>query len=247
MLSHSAPATHRVGFLVNDDKIQFQYYDRTRCVVSPEVSFVENPSILIEILDCLASASRKEWGFLEAINPPQEALPTTTKTANSLYLSSSTLSCNNGATLRLGEILFRHHAIVSRGTCVVSAESTFPDWEGKSLIVKITFTPATRFPEGSYLSKMLKHAEETGDDWVRDHLPEKLHFETLSSETAMAIQRRLSQYISSLNPKDETGYEMRNVQILVTTKLYSIKNLRQGKDLGTALTGIVRCKWEFTL
>lgn len=254
LMSHTSPSTHRVGFLVNDDKIQIQYYDRSRVVVSPEVSFIENRAVLIEILDCLTSATPMQWGFLEGITPPDpQEIPRfyTRNNAKFSYLSLSTFTCENNAVLKLDKVIFRHHAIIGRGTCVVSARSDYLGWKGRALVVKISFTPDTRPAERYYLNEIRKLAVQDKNEDILDHFPEMLLFQKFPS-SATAVQDRVHEHFKKLSELGEGGkveYEMRNVQLLVMTRLKSVKSLDQGIDVKEVLKGVVKGKptnrWAF--
>lgn len=245
LLSHGELATHRFGFLVIDGKIQIHYYDRSAPFMSTVVDFVKNPTFLVALLDCMVSGKREDWGFIPRIIPPPTVVhPSKSGPAKLSYLANSTFKCSNGATLTFGKIIFRQHALIGRGTCIVKATSNHPAWVGKSIIVKITFTPDKRLPEGEILNKIMKHAKGPNDRARLNHLPEVLHYEGILPGNSSA-QTRLAEYFQKEH-RTKNGkaydYEMRNIQLLVMTELFPIKHLQTSAEV-LAVTGhIVECK-----
>ena len=70
------------------------------------------------------------------------------------------MNLENGTILELGDLIFRQHALIGRGTCVIRTSVKAPQsnndpWPGKLHIVKFSFTPKDK-DEISYESRVLQ-------------------------------------------------------------------------------------------
>lgn len=179
---------------------------------------------------------------MDAVQLPAPEIPASCKEVELLklsYLASSSLRCGDvNATLNLGEVIFRQHAIIGRGTCVVRVTSNVEAWNTVAhlLVLKISFKPRGRIAEGKRLSDIHDFIKKHSDhEHIRKHLPERHHSEKLPQD-AIATQMRLASFFEPIS----IPYKLRDVEILVMTELQPVKNIEQGDKLLTALAGIVK-------
>ncbi|CAA7263641.1 unnamed protein product [Cyclocybe aegerita] len=154
-------------------------------------------------------------------------------------LHGTHLHLQNGQVLELGELIFRQHALIGRGSCVVcgKAENSH-EWADKPLVVKFSFTPVTRISEGAMLEKIVELAKgDTENVGMLAHLPDVLHHEAVPPGD---VQSRFSAWLKNQG----IGYEDRRLQILVMTELFSIKELRSTAAIAPVFRDVFKCyKW----
>ncbi|KAF8798526.1 hypothetical protein BYT27DRAFT_7150876 [Phlegmacium glaucopus] len=257
MLSHGGLRSHVFGALITDSDLELLYYDRSIPVQSKPVCFLKDPIALVVFLYGLLILKSHEWGYVRAIEPslakasPLPRASTRTRgntetsppTHNSLKpLLGAQLLLNNDKVLELGELVFHQHALIGRGTCVIRAKvkDANDPWASKSIIVKFSFTPDTRTPEGEILSRIASLANSHDNHkWVLNHLPEVLHYEALP---VTELQTRLS---SCLRNRD-VSYENRVLQVLVMTELFNITQITTTATLAPVFRDVFRCyRWLY--
>ncbi|KAF8153391.1 hypothetical protein B0H34DRAFT_103880 [Crassisporium funariophilum] len=293
MLSHGGLRTHVISALVTDTELVLLFYDRSLPVESKHVDFFKEPASLVAFIYCLHHATPSQWGRVSNItlgldplstpdthkvlavsSPPllsaSQAEPDETQKLKPHPLRGAILTLNNGTKLLLTELVFVQHALIGRGTCVVRAKvfgNSLEDWKDKSIVVKFSFTPKTRVPEGNILAEILsianghskmkagdttangdimddtdtmKDHEKPNHAWVIDHLPDVLHYEALEL-TDDDVQSRLSKHLES-----KEIYEDRVLQILVMTELFSITKLKTSDELVPVIKDIFKCyRWLY--
>ena len=233
MLSHGGLRSHVFGALITDNNLELLYYDRSLPVHSDPVCFLKNPASLVAFLYCMRHLTFSQWGHVIRISPSPPTLNP---------LQGAQLKLNNGTILELGGLIFRQHALIGRGTCVIRASVKTPQsndpWSGKSLIVKFGFTLNDRMAEGNILDKITTVAKsDCVHHWVLDHLPEVLHYEAFLAD-ATFVQKRLSGYLKARGIQ----YESRAPQVLVMTALFSITELTTTEMLIPAISGVFDCE-----
>jgi hypothetical protein len=192
MLSYGGLYTHVFGALITDDCLELLYYDRSIPVQSKPLNFIQDPTALVVMLYGMLKLTHCEWCYVRAIKPSlaPALLPAMTQTRRHKPFAleptpiktfhGAQLELKNGKVLELNELVFHQHTLIGR-TCVIRAKVKEPDSDdvcaGKSIIVKFSFTPDTRIPEGEMLRDIVEVVEKNGEDWVLNHLLEVLHYE----------------------------------------------------------------------
>lgn len=236
MMSHGRLRSHVFGVLITDSKLEVLYYDHSSVVMSEAVDFVETPTHLVALLEAMSKTGDEGWGYVSRLKPPTPA------GTHPDLLQGALLELEAGRKLDIGNLVFRQHALIGRGTCVLHAKSkSHPgvedDWETKSLIVKLSFTPDTRTSEGKFLENILKVANsDEKHHWVKNHLPEVLYYQTLPPVT---VQERLAEYCS----KHNISYERRTVQALIMTELHPVTRIKSSVEFAPVIKGVFNCKF----
>jgi hypothetical protein len=105
---------------------------------------------------------------------------------------------------------------------------------GKSIIVKFSFAPDTRTPEGEMLRDIVEVVEKNGEDWVLN-LPEVFHYEALPPND-MDVQTRILDNFSKQNLVNML------LQILVMTELFHITELTTVSTLAPVIRDVFKCE-----
>lgn len=189
MLSYGGLRTHVIGALITNTELELLYYDRSLHVMSEQIDFSKEKSCLVAFISCLQRATPSQWGRVSRIIPDSDPLspvidkpvaPRSSSRLSALQQAPAPPLAHvkphplRGATLklvlpgdvdvllRLEELVFVQHALIGRGTCVVRASvigNCPAAWKGKAIVVKFSFTPKGRTPEGKILRKILRIAK----------------------------------------------------------------------------------------
>ncbi|KAF9474598.1 hypothetical protein BDN70DRAFT_884630 [Pholiota conissans] len=247
MMSYGGFRTHAVGVVVFSDYLRLLYYDRSVTVKSSSIDFSMkgDPTKLVAMLYCMQRATPRQWSLVRAITPGSESYTGKESIEYRDLVRGMLLTLNNGVVLKLGDLIFLQHALIGRGTCVATAEpiEAGADWKDKKIVVKFSFTPKTRTPEGVVLANIVKKVEERQEDkWMLDHLPEVLHYESLAP-TASDVQTLLSAYFTA---KSSDVYEDRVLQVMVMTEQLPITELTTPETLISAIRDVFKCyRWLY--
>ncbi|KAF9476180.1 hypothetical protein BDN70DRAFT_863614 [Pholiota conissans] len=247
MMSYGGFRSHSVGVLVSSDLLELLYYDRSITVQSTPIDLCTDGGAtrLVAMLYCMQHATPKQWGLVQAITPGPESFTAEETIKRRDLVRGMLLTLNNGAVLKLGDLIFLQHALIGRGTCVATAEPIEggADWKEKKIVVKFSFTPKTRTSEGLVLANIVKKTEERQQDkWVLDHLPEVLHYESLVP-TDTDVQTLLSAYFTA---KSSDVYEDRILQVMVMTEQLPITELTTSEMLISAIRDVFKCyRWLY--
>ena len=195
----------------------------------------------------MAKLNLYEWGHENVLKTPYLTNPNF-KLARTLPAGTVFHSRFEGSTLELPNewkfsyhgLVFQKHAIISRGTCVLSATvndhpcqsngfGTVQCKEGSLVVVKLSWTPESRRAE----SEVLQRAYDT-DDYAsfHNHLPKVVD--------ALKIVRP--------NICDRLGvllgdkYEKLTLRVLIQQQLFPITELHTAPDLVKAFVEIFKCQ-----
>ncbi|KAK0191596.1 hypothetical protein F5146DRAFT_1049500, partial [Armillaria mellea] len=156
---------------------------------------------------------------------------------------------NHDVKLELGDILYRQRGLFGRDTCVIHA--ICPEWEGKKMVVKISWPNALRKSEKQLLDIAIAKANEMAEPgkthWILNHFPNILHeqdfkFDKDDSVQLIADVVNAGQYVGGRNDT----YEERVLRITVLEELYPITSLRKDKHYTQVFVDILQChKWLY--
>jgi len=138
--------------------------------------------------------------------------------------------------VKLGDTISRDPAVVGRSTVVV--DGTCGKWTKPELVVKVSWPGSGRVPETAFLEKACAEAKKTTGQWAVKHLPSMLHaidvgFDPKSTLEAVAHLFQVGELIGG-----KFVYERRTLRVIIQERLYSLKALKNVKDIGQAFLDI---------
>jgi serine/threonine protein kinase len=229
---------HSVGIVLDGPFLQLAYYDRSKVILSTpaDLRTPENMDFFLASLHQLCTLSDEKRGILPT-SSEDNSLPILRPRINTQYWngeantsgsvkgpslvfpgSNAFNACEmevDGMTLELGEMVYRAHGIIGRGTTVIKAKL-----EGKDVIVKLSFPGKSRTPEDELVEDARQTAMDSAEhQWALNHLPNIIKSKTYDLEDMP--QSRLAKYF------EEKGipYEQRCLRITVQEALNPLTDL----------------------
>ncbi|KAK0231483.1 hypothetical protein IW262DRAFT_1292362 [Armillaria fumosa] len=259
ILSNAGLRSHALVTLIDRDRIQLSYYDRSAIIVSQAIDLAnEDDEILfIAMLIGCHRLTPKQRGILHDIikDPYITDFNRFNAVSNDPTLLFSGLEMtlkkdNKPITLILGTIVYRQRGLFGRDTCVVHATCT--EWEGKKLVVKISWPSALRKSEKTLLDIAIAKANEMAKPgethWVLNHLPNILHEQDFKFDDDDSVQKIIAEMVNGgqyVGGRDGV-YERRVLRIAVLEELSPITSLRNGKHYAQVFVDILQChKWLY--
>ena len=133
--------------------------------------------------------------------------------------------------VELGKIISRDPAVVGRSTAVVDATSD--KWPKTELVIKASWPSSGRVPETEFLKKACAEASKTKDnEWAINHLPQVLHTRDVVFEPGSTLDLVAELFRDPTFADGDFQYERRTLRIIIQERLYSIKTLKNVKDIG---------------
>ncbi|KAK0211826.1 hypothetical protein IW262DRAFT_1322892 [Armillaria fumosa] len=253
ILSSAGLRSHALVTLIDRDRLQLQYYDRSSIVVSQAIDIAdkEERRLFIAMLIGCHRLKLRQRGILHDILPdPYIQSYGKMKGKNPVNLFKGlkmTLQNAKGEDiiLTLGDIIHRQRGLSGRNTCVVFASS--PTWKDRELVVKISWPGVYRDSEKKLMDRAKAKAEEMSPGgerhWVLDHLPEILHSQDFRFDKEDSPQKRLMKLLIKAKYAEERSfiYEERVLRITVSERLFPITDLTDVKDIAQVFFDIFRC------
>ncbi|THU97649.1 hypothetical protein K435DRAFT_777938 [Dendrothele bispora CBS 962.96] len=219
--------------------LQLAYYDRSKVILSEaieiakadddDLSQAHNLDLFLAVLHQLCTLSDREQGRFQSngdgklfptikppINPryPVSRAPPIDDRSQNFSGSNAFHGCEllvDDKTFKLGEILYRAHGIIGRGTTVIRAKC-----DGEDVIVKLSFPGVNRPSEASLINEVREMAENSGHHWALNHLP-KIPW-SKDYELTDTPQSRLAVYLKNAH----IPYKLRLLRITAQEPLKSI-------------------------
>ncbi|KAK0194961.1 hypothetical protein F5146DRAFT_923660 [Armillaria mellea] len=258
ILSSAGLRSHALVTLIDRDRLQLKYYDRSSIVVSQAIDIAdteERRSFVVMLIgyhrlslrqrgilhDILEDPYIKSYGNMRGKNP--------VNLFNGLKLK---LQSANGKEiiLTLKDILHRQRGLTGRNTCVVLANS--PTWSKRELAVKISWQGVYRDSEKKLMDAARAKANEMAGEgkthWVLDHLPEILHSQDFRFNEEDCPQKRLMELLINAKYADNKTfiYEERLLRITVSERLFLLDTLTDVKEFGQVFLDVLQChRWLF--
>ncbi len=253
ILSSAGLRSHALVTLIDRDRLQLKYYDRSSIVVSQAIDIAdeeERRSFVAMLIGCHRLSLRQRGILHEILEDPYIKSFGKMKEKNSVNLFKGLkmkLQSADGEeiVLTLGDIIHRQRGLIGRNTCVVLASS--PAWGKRELVVKISWPGVYRDSEKKLMDAARAKAKEmTGKrekHWVLDHLPEILHSQDFRFDKEDSPQKRLMELLIEAEYADEKTfiYEKRLLRITVSERLFPITDLTDVKDIAQVFFDIFRC------
>ena len=238
--------SHATVSLVDRDRLQLYHANRSVILVSSAINFSKGDGkdkfiALIIAFHCL---SLEQIGILGTVvknnaalvkNPNIPEKPQVVQNRNELEF----LRGENGQPFKvtLGEVISRDPAMVGRSTVVLNATSE--KWPNIPLVVKISWPTSGRVSEAAFLNKA-RDLTEKGHAWAANHLPNVYHTEDVvfGPDSALGWVAALFKNAGFLDEDEGYVYEERTLRIIIQERLYTLKSLRNVKDIGQVLLDV---------
>ncbi|KAK0490358.1 hypothetical protein IW261DRAFT_1387679 [Armillaria novae-zelandiae] len=256
ILSNAGLRSHALMTLIDRDRIQLSYYDRSAIIVSQAIDLEKGADsvLFIAMLIGFHRLTLTQRGILDdIIKDPYITdfgrLNMVSKDPKLLFFGLE-MMLDEDIKLVLGTIMYRQRGIFGRDTCVVQATCT--KWGDKKLVVKISWPSASRKSEKELLNiaiaKANGMAEEGKTHWILNHLPNILHEQDFKFDEAGSVQKLIADMVTEgqyVGGRDGV-YERRVLRITVLEELIPITNLRKGKHYAQVFVDILQChKWLY--
>ncbi|KAK0205916.1 hypothetical protein DFS33DRAFT_1272505 [Desarmillaria ectypa] len=258
ILSNTGLRSHALATLIDRDRIQLSYYDRSAIIVSQAIDLAnkDDEILFIAMLIGCHRLTLKQRGILHHII--EDPYITDFNRFNTVSKDPKTLFCglimnlernSKAIKLKLGKTVYRQRGLIGRDTCVICATCT--EWSGMKLVVKISWPSASRKSEKALLDIAKAKAKQLAGDnkrhWILDHLPNILHeqdfdFDDDSAQKIIAKMMHDGKFVGTR----EGTYEERVLRITVLEELFPITSLRKDSDYAQVFVDILQChKWLY--
>ncbi|KAK0205918.1 hypothetical protein DFS33DRAFT_543012 [Desarmillaria ectypa] len=258
ILSNAGLRSHALATLIDRDRIQLSYYDRSAIIVSQAIDLAnkDDEILFIAMLIGCHRLTLKQRGILHHII--EDPYITDFNRFNTVSKDPKTLFCglimnlernSKAIKLKLGKTVYRQRGLIGRDTCVICATCT--EWSGMKLVVKISWPSASRKSEKALLDIAKAKAKQLAGDnkrhWILDHLPNILHeqdfdFDDDSAQKIIAKMMHDGKFVGTR----EGTYEERVLRITVLEELFPITSLRKDSDYAQVFVDILQChKWLY--
>ncbi len=253
ILSSAGLRSHALVTLIDRDRLQLKYYDRSSIVVSQAIDIAdeEERRLFVAMLIGCHRLTLPQRGILhEILEDPYIKSYGEMKEKNPVNLFNGLKMTLQGADgtniiLTLGDIIHRQRGLVGRDTCVVLARSSA--WLDRELAVKISWPGVYRDSEKKLMDAAKAKADEMAGEgkthWVLDHLPEILHSQDFRFNDEDSPQKRLMELLIEAQYADGKTfiYEERLLRITVSERLFPITDLTNVKDIAQVFLDILQC------
>jgi len=145
-------------------------------------------------------------------------------------------------TLTYGEVISHEPSLAGRSTAVLHAKS--PKWEGKDLVVKISWPGSKRVAENAFLDEAIKKAKGTPGKWALNHLPHAFFAQDVVFDSDSTHEKVASLFDDAEFVDEEYVYERRTLRIIIQERLYPLKTLTNVKDIAQVLLDVA-CSTRF--
>ncbi|KAK0191583.1 hypothetical protein F5146DRAFT_1121769 [Armillaria mellea] len=261
ILSNAVLRSHALVTLIDRDRIQLSYYGRSAIIVSQAIGLgnADDEVLFIAMLIGSHRLTLEQRGILQdIIKDPYVTdfgrFNTVSKDAKLLFsgLEMTLQKDGKDIELTLGDMVYRQRGLFGRDTCVVRVTCTWLEWEGKKLVVKISWPNTLRKSEKELLDIAIAKANEMAEPdkthWILNHLPNILHEQDFKCDKDTSVQKLIADVVKAgeyVGGRDGT-YEGRVLRITVLERLYPITSLRKGKYCAQVFVDILQCpKWLY--
>ncbi|KAF8907737.1 hypothetical protein CPB85DRAFT_822101 [Mucidula mucida] len=244
--------SHRAVVSLKGNNLRLIYHDHSAMVFSRWFSIVDTDDIDIFIAmligyNSLSDAERRPNGFVTILDPEQQEeficnVQSVTASQRDVFSGLKIHLEREGRTIIVDveHVIFRDEQLEGRSTCVLAATSE--EWPNKQLAVKLCWQGAgRRRDEEEYIRAARDKAEEIGDHWVIDHLPDILHTQDIVLE-GDATEERLTQFF-----RDECDvpkgfvYHPRHLRVIVSELLFPITSLSSETEVAQVFVLAIQC------
>ncbi|KAF8512014.1 hypothetical protein BU17DRAFT_96662 [Hysterangium stoloniferum] len=250
MFSHGNLRNHVLGAVVTDFSIEILYYDRSVTVKSTPFYFVENPRRFVALLVAYAGLSDRQRGLETKITPKflTPGIRGNREARQPLidFFAGQILEIPGfKIKFKLQETIFRQHALIGRGTCVLRAVPSKPlpgqnNLVHKVVIVKLGWLSVSRAPEAKIIDSAIRAASTSAHQWVKKHLPEVLHSHVYPPD-------KDGPHVKLIEHLNDPKYDKRELRLIVQGELFPITRLTKAEDVKRVFLDILEChEWLYT-
>ncbi|KAK0493009.1 hypothetical protein EDD18DRAFT_1181829, partial [Armillaria luteobubalina] len=259
ILSNAGLRSHALVTLIDRDRIQLSYYDRSAIIVSQAIDLTNGDDeirFIAMLIGCHRLTLKQRSVLHDIIKDPYltdfSRFNAVSKDPKLLFsgLEMELQKNNDNITLILGSIVYRQRGLFGRDTCVIHATCT--EWKDKKLVVKISWPSMSRKSEKELFDIAIAKANGMAKDgkphWVLNHLPNILHEQDFKFDDDGSVQKLIAEMVNGgqyVGGRDGV-YERRVLCITVLEELIPITSLRNGKHYAQVFVNILQChKWLY--
>jgi len=247
--------------VVDRDRIQFYHANHSVVLVSSGINFSPNDRTggldkFIAIMIALGRLSLRDSGihyephdgtpFLDKKLSTSDLAPGAVRMLEEGKLEFGGDEKTGSFTLTYDEAIVQRPSLVGRSTAVLRAKSS--RWEGLDLVIKISWPDSGWVPESAYLNRAVETAESTpADEWALKHLPRVLFAQDIIFDSDSAHSKVASLFDDPEFVNGEINYERRTLRIIIQERLYSLKALKNAKEIAQILLDVGCGMWLHSL
>ncbi|KAK0209362.1 hypothetical protein IW262DRAFT_1529108 [Armillaria fumosa] len=207
ILSNAGLRSHALVTLIDRDRIQLSYYDRSAIIVSQAIDLAneDNEILFIMMLIGCHHLMLKQRGVLHDIIKDLYITDfcrfnKVLKDPKLLFSGLEMELQKNGEniTLILGAIVYRQQGLFGCDICVIHATCT--KQKGKKLVVKISWPSTSHKSEKELLDIAIAKANGMAEDgkmhWVLNHLPNILHEQDFKFNADDSVQKLIAEMVN---------------------------------------------------
>ncbi len=255
-LSNVILRSHSILTLLNRDRFQLEYFDRSVIAVSTAVdlSTEAGQTLFILMVYGLRRLSPEDLGLRTVVKDSLKLCTDYESTAKRLEEKGiwdwRKMFRNRRMTIEnveytLKDIVFRQPGLIGRSTCVVAARRSTDD---KHFVVKFSCPARTRATEMELIQKARVCAESDEEHaWVLSHLPNMVASKDVKIAKG-SVQARMRDFLDNAVYADEKKYyyEDRCLRICVSEELFPITNLTSQRKIAQVFLDILQSEFEQT-
>ncbi|KAJ3793941.1 hypothetical protein GGU11DRAFT_690785 [Lentinula aff. detonsa] len=267
MMSLGVIRSHAINFIVDSKFARAIYYDRSTIVESESLNLEdeEHQLIFAKMIKHLRALPLEGLGIVPNLdakfmkdpnslnygfNLPQYAAadgPPSNEIFENPQGSLFTFPYKDGTTrtVFLKRVIFRSHGIIGRGTIVIRVKCACVhcgghcDWDGKKLVLKLSFPSKTRVSEQSFMDRC-KDMAQSEHAWVLNHLPD-IYW-------SFDIPFREGTPQRNFKEKYQDEYELRVMRGSIQEELKPLTSLTTARECAQVFYDIVQCHhwvWKY--
>lgn len=245
MMEPSILRSHAFLTLIDRDRLQLMYADRSLMVITSIISLTstEGEDMFLAMFIAFHYLTPKQWGFLPLVGN-SFALKSSVNTAYYHQSGSITgkLDCLKNLDLHLqkkkvGErtlrlvlqdIIYHQPGIIGRVTCVVAAHcEDLSEWKKRELVVKVSWPNKSRESEISLLECARKKGEELVERRKADQIKLKAEVETLRATGQTEEATRKSKIVDSLVEESGKHWALNHLPNILYSEDYDLESERE--------------------
>ena len=245
MFSVSPLRSQATVCLINRDLLQLYHANRSVILVSSAINFSTDDGLdkFIAVIIAFHCLSFAQNGILDTLTTSNTKLvskrdiPKEEKIVQEgSILKLTQKGSEEEIEVRLGDVISRDPAVVGRSTVVLKAKCD--KWEGKNLVVKISWPGVGPEPEGKFLKKAMKDAKRTKGKWAMKHLPQVFYTMDVVFSEDLTFKSVEKLFKNAKFVDKGFVYKQRALRIITQEELYPLKSLVSVREMGQVFVGI---------
>ena len=252
MFSASLLRSHATVSLVDHDRLQLYYANRSVILVSSAINFSEGDGLSKFVTVIIA---------LNCHSLEQDRISDTLAKRNGDLVKDSGILVDTKVVQRgnqlefvgdeqeerfavdLGDVISCDPTTVGRSTAVLKATSE--RWPESELVVKISWPGSKRSREMDFLKKANEEAEKTDGKWATKHLPRVFHATDVVFDENSVFESVARLFKDAKFANGKYVYERRTLRVIVQERLYPLKSLTNLRDVGQVFLDVACSEYHF--